>query len=73
MSVPLTLYPSLSVIWKTLRAGAIRSISMEGRMTICNMSVEGGAKAGFVAPDPRPHRPRTVPEQALGRALQAQS
>src|ERR1700693_5308772 len=30
---------------------AIRSISMEGRMTICNMSVEGGAKAGFVAPD----------------------
>ena len=30
---------------------AIRSISIEGRMTICNMSVEGGAKAGFVAPD----------------------
>jgi 3-isopropylmalate/(R)-2-methylmalate dehydratase large subunit len=30
---------------------AIRSLSMEGRMTICNMSVEGGAKAGFVAPD----------------------
>ncbi|MFZ1067506.1 MAG: 3-isopropylmalate dehydratase large subunit [Pseudolabrys sp.] len=30
---------------------AIRSISMEGRMTICNMSVEGGAKAGFIAPD----------------------
>jgi 3-isopropylmalate/(R)-2-methylmalate dehydratase large subunit len=30
---------------------AIRSISMEGRMTICNMSVEGGAKAGFVQPD----------------------
>ena len=30
---------------------AIRAISMEGRMTICNMSVEGGAKAGFVAPD----------------------
>src|SRR6201987_5801252 len=27
---------------------AIRSISMEGRMTICNMSVEGGAKAGFI-------------------------
>ena len=30
---------------------AIRGISMEGRMTICNMSVEGGAKAGFIAPD----------------------
>ena len=30
---------------------AIRAISMEGRMTICNMSVEGGAKAGFIAPD----------------------
>jgi 3-isopropylmalate/(R)-2-methylmalate dehydratase large subunit len=30
---------------------AIRSLSMAGRMTICNMSVEGGAKAGFVAPD----------------------
>jgi 3-isopropylmalate/(R)-2-methylmalate dehydratase large subunit len=30
---------------------AIRSISMEGRMTVCNMSVEGGAKAGFIAPD----------------------
>ncbi|WP_137046499.1 3-isopropylmalate dehydratase large subunit [Pseudolabrys sp. FHR47] len=30
---------------------AIDDISIEGRMTICNMSVEGGAKAGFVAPD----------------------
>src|SRR5262245_17174181 len=30
---------------------AIRALSMEGRMTVCNMSVEGGAKAGFVAPD----------------------
>jgi 3-isopropylmalate/(R)-2-methylmalate dehydratase large subunit len=30
---------------------AIRGLSMEGRMTVCNMSVEGGAKAGFVAPD----------------------
>ncbi len=30
---------------------AIRSISMEGRMTICNMSIEGGARAGMVAPD----------------------
>jgi 3-isopropylmalate/(R)-2-methylmalate dehydratase large subunit len=30
---------------------AVRAISVEGRMTICNMSVEGGAKAGFIAPD----------------------
>ncbi len=29
----------------------IRDLSMEGRMTVCNMSVEGGAKAGFIAPD----------------------
>lgn len=32
---------------------AIRSLSMEGRMTICNMSIEGGARAGLVAPDER--------------------
>src|ERR1700742_947478 len=30
---------------------AIRSLSMEGRMTVCNMSIEGGAGAGMVAPD----------------------
>jgi 3-isopropylmalate/(R)-2-methylmalate dehydratase large subunit len=30
---------------------AIRSLSMEGRMTVCNMSVEGGARAGLIAPD----------------------
>ena len=30
---------------------AISAISIEGRMTVCNMSVEGGAKAGFIAPD----------------------
>lgn len=30
---------------------ALRSLSMEGRMTICNMSIEGGARAGMVAPD----------------------
>lgn len=30
---------------------AIRSLTMEGRMTICNMSIEGGARAGMVAPD----------------------
>jgi 3-isopropylmalate/(R)-2-methylmalate dehydratase large subunit len=45
--------------------GAIRSLSMEERMTICNMSIEGGARAGMVAPDDttfeyiagRPHAP----------------
>ena len=30
---------------------AVRSLSMEGRMTICNMSIEGGARAGMIAPD----------------------
>src|SRR6187455_1497265 len=30
---------------------AIRALSMEGRMTVCNMSVEGGARAGLIAPD----------------------
>jgi 3-isopropylmalate/(R)-2-methylmalate dehydratase large subunit len=33
------------------RGSVIRSLSMEGRMTICNMSIEGGAKAGMIAPD----------------------
>jgi 3-isopropylmalate/(R)-2-methylmalate dehydratase large subunit len=33
------------------RGSAIRSLSMEGRMTVCNMSIEGGARAGMVAPD----------------------
>ena len=44
---------------------AIRSLSMEGRMTVCNMSIEGGARAGMIAPDDttfaylegRPHAP----------------
>jgi len=47
------------------RGAAIRALSMEGRMTICNMSIEGGARAGLVAPDEttfayvkgRPHAP----------------
>jgi 3-isopropylmalate/(R)-2-methylmalate dehydratase large subunit len=47
------------------RGSAIRSLSMEGRMTICNMSIEAGARAGLVAPDEitfeylkgRPHAP----------------
>jgi 3-isopropylmalate/(R)-2-methylmalate dehydratase large subunit len=33
------------------RGSTIRSLSMEGRMTVCNMSIEAGAKAGMVAPD----------------------
>jgi 3-isopropylmalate/(R)-2-methylmalate dehydratase large subunit len=33
------------------RGSAIRSLSMEGRMTVCNMSIEAGARAGMVAPD----------------------
>lgn len=48
------------------RGSAIRSLSMEGRMTICNMSIEAGARAGMVAPDEttfayvqgKPHAPR---------------
>jgi 3-isopropylmalate/(R)-2-methylmalate dehydratase large subunit len=43
---------------------AIRALSMEGRMTICNMSIEGGARAGLIAPDEKTFdyvkgRPRT--------------
>ncbi|HVA42513.1 MAG TPA: 3-isopropylmalate dehydratase large subunit [Acidimicrobiales bacterium] len=33
------------------RGSAIASLSMEGRMTVCNMSIEGGARAGLIAPD----------------------
>ncbi|WP_217584518.1 3-isopropylmalate dehydratase large subunit [Microbacterium sp. GbtcB4] len=48
------------------RGSAIRALSMEGRMTICNMSIEAGARAGMVAPDEttfaylegRPHAPK---------------
>jgi 3-isopropylmalate/(R)-2-methylmalate dehydratase large subunit len=48
------------------RGSAIRALSMEGRMTICNMSIEAGARAGMVAPDQttydylkgRPHAPK---------------
>jgi 3-isopropylmalate/(R)-2-methylmalate dehydratase large subunit len=47
------------------RGEAIRSLSMEGRMTVCNMSIEAGARAGMIAPDEttfdylhgRPHAP----------------
>ena len=44
------------------RGSAIRALSMEGRMTICNMSIEGGARAGMVAPD------ETTFEYLKGRA-----
>jgi 3-isopropylmalate/(R)-2-methylmalate dehydratase large subunit len=48
---------------------AIRALSIEGRMTVCNMSVEAGAKAGFIAPDEKAYnylkdRPKT-PKGAL--------
>src|SRR6056297_1063062 len=33
------------------RGEAVRGLSMEGRMTVCNMSIEGGARAGLIAPD----------------------
>jgi 3-isopropylmalate/(R)-2-methylmalate dehydratase large subunit len=68
---------TLSVIGKTGTAGgtghvieycgeAIRNLSMEGRMTVCNMAIEGGARAGLIAPDEktfeyikgRPHAPK---------------
>ncbi len=48
------------------RGSTIRALSMEGRMTVCNMSIEWGAKAGMIAPDDttfaylqkRPHAPK---------------
>ena len=48
------------------RGSAIRSLSMEARMTVCNMSIEAGARAGMIAPDEttfaylkgRPHAPQ---------------
>lgn len=44
------------------RGSAIRALSMEGRMTVCNMSIEAGAKAGLIAPD------ETTFEYLKGRA-----
>ncbi|NNF24456.1 MAG: 3-isopropylmalate dehydratase large subunit [Rhodobacteraceae bacterium] len=74
---------TLSVIGKTGTAGgtsyvieycgqAIRDLSMEGRMTVCNMAIEGGARAGLIAPDEktykyvqgRPHAPKAAQWQA---------
>jgi 3-isopropylmalate/(R)-2-methylmalate dehydratase large subunit len=56
------------------RGAAIRALSMEGRMTVCNMSIEAGARAGMIGPDDatfaflegRPHSPKgRLWEQAL--------
>jgi 3-isopropylmalate/(R)-2-methylmalate dehydratase large subunit len=54
---------------------AIRSLSMEGRMTVCNMSIEGGARAGLIAPDEKTFayikdRPRAPKNEAWDRALE---
>jgi 3-isopropylmalate/(R)-2-methylmalate dehydratase large subunit len=57
------------------RGEAIRALTMEQRMTICNMSIEGGARAGLIAPDEttfeyvagRPHAPRGA---AFDRAVE---
>ena len=53
---------------------AIRALSMEGRMTVCNMSVEGGAKAGFIAPDEKAYaflkdRPKSPKGKAWDDAM----
>jgi 3-isopropylmalate/(R)-2-methylmalate dehydratase large subunit len=53
---------------------AIRALSMEGRMTVCNMSIEAGARAGLIAPDEETYayiegRPRAPKGQALEQAM----
>ncbi|HEV2554544.1 MAG TPA: 3-isopropylmalate dehydratase large subunit [Bosea sp. (in: a-proteobacteria)] len=53
---------------------AIRALSMEGRMTLCNMSIEGGARAGMVAPDEKAYaylkgRPKAPQGAAWDEAL----
>ena len=55
---------------------AVRALSMEGRMTICNMSIEAGARAGMIAPDETTFaylagRPRVPTGRAWGEALAA--
>jgi 3-isopropylmalate/(R)-2-methylmalate dehydratase large subunit len=57
---------------------AIRALSMEGRMTVCNMSIEGGARAGLIAPDEktfdyirgRPRAPKAAAWEAAMRYWQ---
>ena len=61
------------------RGSTIRGLSMEGRMTVCNMTIEGGARAGMVAPDEktftylkgRPHAPSSDDWDAAIDAWQA--
>src|SRR6266571_617042 len=53
---------------------AIGALSMEGRMTVCNMSVEAGAKAGFIAPDEKTYaylkdRPKAPKDQDWDAAM----
>jgi 3-isopropylmalate/(R)-2-methylmalate dehydratase large subunit len=53
---------------------AIRALSMEGRMTVCNMTIEGGARAGLIAPDEKTFeyvkgRPRAPKGEALEQAI----
>jgi 3-isopropylmalate/(R)-2-methylmalate dehydratase large subunit len=57
------------------RGAAIRSLSMEERMTVCNMSIEAGARAGMIAPDETTYsylkgRPRAPHGAAWERALE---
>ena len=54
---------------------AIRSLSMEGRMTVCNMTIEGGARAGLIAPDEKTFeyikgRPRAPKGAQLEQAME---
>src|SRR5258708_8405074 len=54
---------------------AIRALSMEGRMTVCNMSIEGGARAGMIAPDEKTFayvkgRPRAPSGKAYDMAVE---
>ncbi len=54
---------------------AIRSLSMEGRMTVCNMTIEGGARAGLIAPDEKTFeyikdKPRAPKGEALEKAIE---
>ena len=53
---------------------AIYALSMEGRMTVCNMSIEGGARAGMIAPDEKTfqwikNKPRTPKNQLWNNAM----
>jgi 3-isopropylmalate/(R)-2-methylmalate dehydratase large subunit len=53
---------------------AIQALSMEGRMTVCNMSIEGGARAGLIAPDEKTYdyikgRPRAPEGEAFEKAM----